>query len=177
MYYIVTSRWWLSETKNTKNSPSLKDATMDFCPPRVAPPRFSWSNVAQIASPWLSLVEFGQGRNDRKTCQKCQSNYLKKIWMFPKIGGFPPKSSILIGLSIVNHPFWGTPIFGNTHIVTRRMVHHEHVESSPSPTEGFEICGWQSSSLQSSFLNKKKYGCSSFIYANKKKLIGFLFGF
>ena len=27
-----------------------------------------------------------------------------------------PKSSILIRFSIVNHPFWGTPIFGNTHI-------------------------------------------------------------
>ena len=38
------------------------------------------------------------------------------IWMFPKIVGFPPKSSILIGFSIINHPFWGTPIFGNTHI-------------------------------------------------------------
>ena len=28
-----------------------------------------------------------------------------------------PKSSILIGFSIVNHPFWGIPIFGNTHMV------------------------------------------------------------
>ena len=27
------------------------------------------------------------------------------------------KSSILIGFSIINHPFRGTPIFGNTHIV------------------------------------------------------------
>ena len=27
-----------------------------------------------------------------------------------------PKSSILIGFSIMNHPFWGTPIFGNTHL-------------------------------------------------------------
>ena len=27
-----------------------------------------------------------------------------------------PKSSILIGLSIINHPFWGTLIFGNAHI-------------------------------------------------------------
>ena len=25
-----------------------------------------------------------------------------------------PKSSILIGFSLINHPFWGTPIFGNT---------------------------------------------------------------
>ena len=29
-----------------------------------------------------------------------------------------PKSSILIGCSIINHPFWGTPIFGNTHYIT-----------------------------------------------------------
>ena len=28
-----------------------------------------------------------------------------------------PKSSILIGFSIINHPFWGTPIIGNTHIL------------------------------------------------------------
>ena len=30
--------------------------------------------------------------------------------------GGPPKSSILTGFSIINHPFWGTPIFGNTQI-------------------------------------------------------------
>ena len=42
---------------------------------------------------------------------------LKKmvIWVFLLIM-VPPKSSILIGFSIVNHPFWGTPIFGNTHL-------------------------------------------------------------
>ena len=27
-----------------------------------------------------------------------------------------PKSSILIGISIINHPFWGTTIFGNARI-------------------------------------------------------------
>ena len=26
-----------------------------------------------------------------------------------------PKSSILVGFSIINHPFWGTSIFGNSH--------------------------------------------------------------
>ena len=33
--------------------------------------------------------------------------------MFPKIGGYPPKSSILVGFSVIviNYPFWGTPIF------------------------------------------------------------------
>ena len=37
------------------------------------------------------------------------------IWVFPKIG-VTPKSSILIGFSIINHPFWDIPIFGNTYI-------------------------------------------------------------
>ena len=35
---------------------------------------------------------------------------------FTKNSGTYLKSSILIGFSIINHPFWGTPIFGNTHI-------------------------------------------------------------
>ena len=30
--------------------------------------------------------------------------------------GGTPKSWILIGFSIINHPFWGTPIFGNTQV-------------------------------------------------------------
>ena len=33
---------------------------------------------------------------------------------FSKNRGGPPKSSILIGFSLINHPFWGTTIFGNT---------------------------------------------------------------
>ena len=37
------------------------------------------------------------------------------IWMFPKMV-VPPNHPFLIGFSIINHPFWGTPIFGNIHI-------------------------------------------------------------
>ena len=44
----------------------------------------------------------------------------KKIWecgyMDVSENSGTPKSSILIGFSIINHPFWGTTIFGNTHI-------------------------------------------------------------
>ena len=32
---------------------------------------------------------------------------------FPKIG-VPPKLSMLIGFSIVNHPFGGSPLYGNS---------------------------------------------------------------
>ena len=39
-----------------------------------------------------------------------------------------PKSSILIGFSIMNHPIWGTPIFGNTRfsMETQRLNHSFH---------------------------------------------------
>ena len=33
-----------------------------------------------------------------------------------------PKSSILIGFSIINHLFWGTPIFGNTYVAKVKQV-------------------------------------------------------
>ena len=44
--------------------------------------------------------------------------------------GKPPKSSILIGFSIINHPFWGTPIFGNTHIYI--YIHLSQLQVGPS---------------------------------------------
>ena len=55
---------------------------------------------------------------------KVGSLLIKHVGVNPKIGVFQPKnrffftpkSSILIGCSIVNHPFWGTPIFGNIHV-------------------------------------------------------------
>ena len=34
-----------------------------------------------------------------------------------------PKSSILVGFSIINHPFWGTTIFGNTYLIIYMYIH------------------------------------------------------
>ena len=39
-----------------------------------------------------------------------------KFYMGVSKNNGTPKSSILIGFSIINHPFWGTPILGNIHI-------------------------------------------------------------
>jgi len=39
--------------------------------------------------------------------------------------GYPPNHPFLIGFSIINHPFWGTPIFGNAHLfsaISRKIV-------------------------------------------------------
>ena len=48
-----------------------------------------------------------------------------------------PKSSILIGFSIINHPIWGTPIFGNTHIGTKWLF--PKMVGFPQQTHGFSL--------------------------------------
>ena len=44
------------------------------------------------------------------------TSYLHNMDVSKNSGGFPPKSSISTGVSIINHRFWSTPIFGNTHM-------------------------------------------------------------
>ena len=39
------------------------------------------------------------------------------------LNGGTHKSSILIGFSVINHPFWGTTIYGNTHISLESSEH------------------------------------------------------
>ena len=45
----------------------------------------------------------------------CHYSYLYPTWRFPEMG-VPPESSILMGYSIINQAFWGTPILGNLHM-------------------------------------------------------------
>ena len=45
------------------------------------------------------------------TTSNHEKNGTFSIWMFPKIVGFRPKSSIFVGFSIINHPFWENPYF------------------------------------------------------------------
>ena len=51
--------------------------------------------------------------------------YIYNIYMYMDVSenSGTPKSSILIGFSIINHPFWGTPIFGNTHIPSKERTY------------------------------------------------------
>ena len=47
-----------------------------------------------------------------------------------------PKSSTLIGFSIINHPFWGTLIFGNTHIVKTSYLYNKDIMCIGRPWTG-----------------------------------------
>ena len=55
------------------------------------------------------------------------------MWVFPKIGSFHPQ---IIHFKRVfhyyNHPFWGIPIFGNTHVLYQRSQGEKTFFSSRS---------------------------------------------
>ena len=70
----------------------------------------------------------GRSRTEEPGCWNSRHAHIFFGWFLLGVGllhigvsknsGGPPKSSILIGFSIISHPFWGTPIFGDTHIGT-----------------------------------------------------------
>ena len=69
-------------------------------------------------------------KNDMFLFEAIVGSKFKIVDMGVSKNGGIPKSSILIGFSIINHPFWGTPIFGNTQIVDMFQV--QPVNSSMS---------------------------------------------
>ena len=53
------------------------------------------------------------------------------------------KSSILIGISLINHPFWGSSIFGNTHILFMEVgIYSGCVDSGWDPDSAFPARSW-----------------------------------
>ena len=70
--------------------------------------RFSKLKRQEITSPFNSDQSSGKFAVESGDCIYYPPN------MGVSLNCGTPKSSILIGFSIINHPFWGTPIFGNT---------------------------------------------------------------
>ena len=70
-----------------------------------------------------------------------------------------PKSSILIGCSIINHPFWGISIFGNTHLrVTRYLRRYaEEVQLTLNLLRCFLLPNPQTRNLFISEINYQKW--------------------
>ena len=70
------------------------------------------------------------------TLQMTRSKLNVRINMNVSENSGTPKSSILIGFSIINYPFWGTPILGNTHIWTGGFFH----ATQQIPCWVFHVC-------------------------------------
>jgi len=76
------------------------------------------------------LIKFTRtlgGNQDSKTLKNVKGRNSSDVQIGVSENGGTPKSSILIGFSIINHPFWGTPIFGNTQIGPQLQEIFSHV--------------------------------------------------
>ena len=121
---------------------------LHLCPPKGSTvlshdmPDLSWGTPSRPAksSGTIRSQHGTHGKDEEKFLSGSFQAFCSRallIWNFKRGGcGYmgvcknsdTPKSSILIGFSIINHPFWGTPIFGNTHISIYRIgTHNYHV--------------------------------------------------
>ena len=67
-----------------------------------------------------------------------------------------PKSSILIGFFLINHPFWGTPIFGNVHIILSKPL-TPPTQKTPCKPWGVDVSACQFGQLRGEWV-----GCLGF---------------
>ena len=70
---------------------------------------------------WYEVVDDGcvdKCGKEKVEPQKARATNLQRIYIYMDVSENigTPKSSILIGFSIITHPFWGTTIFGNIYI-------------------------------------------------------------
>ena len=112
---VLVTRWWSPRcTQNVwseasrliKTRLASADCWYDYY---WTPIRWSLGCLFSVGFPWC-LVGIDRYEKKSGTFWKCTLEYTG----VSKNRG-TPKSSILIGFSIINLPFWGTPIFGNTH--------------------------------------------------------------
>ena len=88
-----------------------------------------------------------------------------------------PKSSILVGFSIKNQPFWGTSIYGNPHIYIHIYIHiHIHIITGSSLPRTSKVwrpflrLGRLKKTRMSSFCKLKRHSApSSFRFTPKTK--------
>ena len=122
----------LYSTKSQLSNWSCRRYDMIRLSPPIIPCAFCISALLAMATLFVTLLicdDCATSTSGTCTVCKCESHvYVYEIcrvkicirstintWEFPKIG-VPPNHPFQIGFSIINHPFWGTPIFGNTHI-------------------------------------------------------------
>ena len=120
MAYPKFMGWCTPETK--KNSPCMVVNVVHHCSPPFHQHldklhgRNLMQEIAQFNTYSIWKKKHFVGWYDVLSLGKISENSGARYMGVSKNMG-TPKSSILMGFSIINHPFWGTPIFGNTHIL------------------------------------------------------------
>ena len=71
---------------------------------------------------FLQQLPLGKKSTSPTSCSFKTTELIKRLHTGVSKNSGTPNSSILIRFSIINHPFWGTSIFGNTHTTLLKLV-------------------------------------------------------
>ena len=86
----------------------------------------------------------GVDSTELPSMSEVERRFLKKKHMGVSKNNGTPKSSTLIGFSIINHPFWDTPILGNNHMfegeIREIFRKYEHLQIGPCSTCSIAEC-------------------------------------
>ena len=86
----------------------------------------------------LELYKFSKKDFDRCFLEKVKVFLGGDVFLGVSKNWGTPKSSILIGFSLINHPFWGTIIFGNTQMEIYIYICPQKIDMSPEKGQFFK---------------------------------------
>ena len=117
-------------------------STSNACAPSV----FFFGQKGQIRNLRTKEPQGAESQRQKTSPVILRGPFLKNTWMFPKIGVGYPQIIHFNEFSIINHPFWGTPIFGNTHIDRniRKVLYSLTSERGDKGTEKMLYIQWDS---------------------------------
>ena len=135
------SLFWTKMTRFSQVSPQV---TLEIL-------RQEESEAANVLMDFVEPCSHGHFTYKPMLERSCQhvfvGRFLKEPMDVSKNSG-TPKSSILIRCSIINHPFRGTPISGNTQIVYLKNTDHQEPCSPDPPQEALHAAGREDSRHQ-----------------------------
>ena len=120
--------------KHAPIMPTMKLFPPEFTPEKIAKVKPSSASISHVVlSDWqLQGIINKLDRLSLLTAAEIQLISANQFNMGVSKNRGTPKSSILIGFSIINHPFWDTIIFGNTQIF--KPIFHEISCTVPRPS-------------------------------------------
>ena len=113
---FYTPKIWVITPKNEGNVGSHGKMRLRNTKPQSFKPEVSYHLVIPRVRFCLKTAGYKKQLTPQKKMPKNNKKQPQQTEMDVSENSDTPKPSILIGFSIANHPFWDTPIFGNTQI-------------------------------------------------------------
>ena len=150
MWYVRDLTWWWSSSSSSSSSsspPPPSSSPSSSSSSSTPSSRYTSTTVIRLSdiSSIITLTQSSHTIFRKHIASSCQAScsIIHPDTLYITLSSFDdltngcfqnsgtPKSSILIGFSIINYPFWGSPIFGNTQILLTTYHRYAGIGATP----------------------------------------------